>query len=70
MLSQKKDDKASQKSSRDTLKELTEVSENNSTKPENKCFLSLLGKLLFCVLNSHESWHVVRAFCLELWVFV
>lgn len=36
MLSQKKDDKASQKSSRDTLKELTEVSENNSTKPENK----------------------------------
>lgn len=36
LLSQKKDDKANQKSSRDTLKELTEVSENNSIKPEKK----------------------------------
>lgn len=36
MLSQKKDDKASQKSSRDTLKELTEVSENNDAKLEYK----------------------------------
>lgn len=40
LLSQKKDDKANQKSSRDTLKELTEVSKNNSSTPENKqiCF--------------------------------
>lgn len=36
LLSQKKDDKANQKSSRDTLKELTEVREINGIKPENE----------------------------------
>lgn len=60
MLSQKKDDKASQKSSRDTLKELTEVSENNHTEPKiSKVFFVTARQALFCVLHSHESWHMV-----------
>lgn len=52
LLSQKKDDKANQKSSRDTLKELTEVSENNSIKPENKLigfFVTCRQAVILCV---------------------
>ncbi|NWT45958.1 SON protein, partial [Chroicocephalus maculipennis] len=51
LLSQKKDDKANQKSSRDTLKELTEVSENNSIKPENKQIVTCCEYCVFSVFN-------------------
>lgn len=52
LLSQKKDDKANQKSSRDTLKELTEVREINGIK---------MSKWGFCDLKA--SCHSVCLIC-------
>lgn len=61
LLSQKKDDKANQKSSRDTLKELTEVREKSSIKPGNE--YSGVGDLWEVVTEC--CCHLGAAFCSE-----